>query len=100
QLSASPFAPLLSALVRVLVSAFVVLFVSALPPLLLPLNPRFSSSGISTPCRLMITACWITDSVLFQAQYITSPAGKLASRKVKNTAVQTNTLTCTGSGAA
>jgi hypothetical protein len=27
------------------------------------------------PCFLMITLCWITDSVLFHAQQITSPAG-------------------------
>src|SRR5262249_38616338 len=42
--------------------------VSLLARFLLFLKPRFSKSGMSTPCRLMITDCWITDSKLFHAQ--------------------------------
>src|ERR1700730_14443723 len=57
-----------------------------------PASLRLSSNSILAAWRRMMTDCWITDSVLFHAQYITSPDENDASMKVKITGIQSNMI--------
>src|SRR6185437_15853725 len=51
---------------------------------------RLSHSSIFMPAFFMIRDCWSTVRVLFQAQYMTRPAGNVPSMKVKMTGIQAN----------
>ena len=77
----------------------------AAPPRSLRQKPSGEGSGARQSLRLrasrvcrMISHCCPIDRRLFQAQYITSPAGKRASMKVKMIGMNWNMRACTGSG--